>query len=142
MRLSRPLLNLSLDGALLLAFAALGIVSVILQFVFPPGVTARGWTLWGLSHTHWCSLQFAILCVLALGIAVHVILHWTWVCAVIVRQILRKSDLPDDGVRTLCGVGLLITLLVSCALVTGAAIVSIEMPGSFVPEDEYPLKEN
>ncbi len=141
-RLSKPVLNLTLDGALLLAFIALGIVSVILQFVFPPGVAARGWMLWGLNHTRWSSLQFAILCVLALGIAVHVMLHWTWVCGVIVRQVLRKCDLPDDGIRTLCGVGLLITLLFSGAVVTGAAILSIEMPLSSIPEDELPKKEN
>lgn len=141
-RFSRPLVNLALDGALLLVFIALGIVSVILQFVFPPGVAARGWMLWSLNHARWSSLQFAILCVLALGIAIHVMLHWTWVCGVIVRQILRKCDLPDDGIRTLCGVGLLIALLLTGAFVTGAAVLSIEMPVSAVPEDELPIKEN
>ena len=132
-RLSRPVVNLVLDSGLLLVFVTLLIVSVILQFVFPPGIAARGWVLWGLNHSRWSSLQFFILCVFSLGIVVHVMLHWTWVCGVIVRQLLKGNTLPDDGIRTLAGVGLLIAMLLSGAFVTGAAILSIETPDDLIP---------
>lgn len=88
------------------------------------------------------SLQFAILCALALGITLHIMLHWTWVCGVIARQLFKKCDFPDDGVRTLCGVGLLITLLLTGAFVTGAAILSIEVPERSGPMDEFTSREN
>lgn len=127
-RLSRPVVNLLLDGGLMLTFALLVLVSVVLQFVFPPGIAARGWLLWSLNHSQWCDLQFGILCVLILEIVVHVMLHWTWVCGVVVRQLMKKSELPDDGIRTLSGVGLLIGLLMIGAGVTGAAMLSIRMP--------------
>ena len=48
-RVSRALVNFALDMVLLLLFVALSIVSVIVQFVFPPGVSAKGWHLWGLN---------------------------------------------------------------------------------------------
>ncbi len=120
----------------MLNFVALAITSGILQFVFPPGVAARGWMLWGLNHSRWSSLQFVMLSVLGLGIVVHVMLHWTWVCGVVVRQVFRKNDLPDDGIRTLCGVGLLIGLLLLGAFVTGAATLSIHTPEGSMSEEE------
>ncbi len=127
-RFSRTLINFWLDTILMLAFVALSIIAVIVQFVFPPGVAAKGWLLWGMNYGQWCSLQFAVLCILGFGVVVHVMLHWTWVCGVVVRKLLRRRDLPDDGIRTIYGVGLLITLLLAAATVIGIAMLTIQMP--------------
>ena len=127
-RISRTLINLWLDTILMLAFVTLAIIAVIVQFVFPPGVAAKGWLLWGMNYAQWCSLQFAVLCILGFGVIVHVMLHWTWVCGVVVRKLLHRRDLPDDGIRTVYGVGLLITLLLAAATVVGIAMLTIEMP--------------
>ncbi len=126
--LSRTMVNFLLDAALMLLFVALFIVAVIVQFVFPPSVSAKGWHLWGLNFSQWCSLQFSLLCVLGLGIVVHVMLHWTWVCSVMARQILGQKEVPDNGLRTVGGVALLIGLLLTGAIVTGMAMISIQMP--------------
>ena len=127
-RVSRTLVNFWLDSLLLLVFALHSIAAVIVQFVFPPGVAAKGWTLWSMNYGQWCSLQFFFLSVLAFGILVHVMLHWSWVCGVIARKLLHQRDLPDDGIRTVYGVGLLILLLLSGATVVGIAMMSIKMP--------------
>ena len=127
-RISRTLINFWLDTILMLAFVTLAVTAVIVQFVFPPGVAAKGWLLWGMNYGQWCSLQFAVLCILGFGVVVHVMLHWTWVCGVVVRKLLRRRDLPDDGIRTVYGVGLLITLLLAAAIVIGIAMLTIEMP--------------
>lgn len=128
-RLSRTTVNFWLDTALLVVFVSLGVTAVIVQFVFPPGVAARGWTLWGMSYGRWTALQFGELCLLGVGILVHVMLHWTWVCSVITRRILKMRDLPDDGIRTVYGVGFLILLLLTSAAVVAAAMFSIRDPG-------------
>ena len=112
----------------MLAFVVLSIVSVITQFVFPPGVAAKGWSLWSMNYGQWCSVQFFFLSALAFGILVHVMLHWSWVCGVIARKLLHQRDLPDDGIRTVYGVGLLILLLLSGAAIVGIAMMSIKMP--------------
>lgn len=127
-RWSMTIVNFWLDASLMLVLVALGIVSVIIQFVFPPGISAKGWTLWSLDHTQWTSLQFGLLSVLAVGALVHVMLHWTWVCGVISRRILGSNELPDDGIRTVYGVGLLIILLMTSAIAVGIATLTIEMP--------------
>ena len=127
-RYSRTLVNFWLDTVLMLTFVTLAIVAVIVQFVFPPGVAANGWLLWGMNYGQWCSLQFAILCVLGFGVIVHVMLHWTWVCGVVVRKLLHRKQLPADGIRTVYGVGLLITLLLAAATVVGVAMLTIQMP--------------
>lgn len=127
-RVSGTLVNLLLDAMLLLVFTALTLVAVIVQFVFPPGVAAKGWVLWNMNFGQWCSLQFALLSVFGFGILVHVMLHWTWVCSVVNRKILHRQDLPDDGIRTLYGVGLLIILLLTGAVVVGFATLTIRMP--------------
>lgn len=127
-RVSRTLVNFWLDSLLLLIFALHSIAAVIVQFVFPPGVAAKGWTLWSMNYGQWCSVQFFFLSMLAFGILVHVMLHWSWVCGVIARKLLHQRDLPDDGIRTVYGVGLLILLLLSGATVVGIAMMSIKMP--------------
>jgi hypothetical protein len=127
-RVSRALVNFALDMLLLLLFVALSIVSVIVQFVFPPGVSAKGWHLWGLNFGQWCGLQFGLLSVLGFGIVVHVMLHWTWICSVLARQILGQRDVPDNGLRTVYGVALLIGLLMTGAILIGLAMISIQMP--------------
>jgi hypothetical protein len=101
---------------------------VIVQFVFPPGVAAKGWSLWSMNYGQWCSVQFFFLSVLAFGIVVHVMLHWSWVCGVIARRLFHLRELPDDGIRTVYGVGLLIVLLLSGAAIVGIAMMSIKMP--------------
>jgi len=127
-RISRTLINFWLDTILMLTFVALSITAVIVQFVFPPGVAAKGWLLWGMNYGQWCSLQFAMLCVLGFGVVIHVMLHWTWVCGVVVRKLLHRKELPDDGIQTVYGVGLLITLLMAAATVIGFAMLTIQMP--------------
>lgn len=127
-RFSRTVVNFWLDTVLMFSFVSLSITAVIVQFVFPPGVTARGWMLWGMPYGQWCSLQFTLLAVLGFGIVVHVMLHWTWVCSVVTRKILRRHELPDDGIQTVYGVGLLIILLLTGATLVGLAMLTIRMP--------------
>jgi hypothetical protein len=125
---SKTLINFWLDAVLMLAFAALSIVSVITQFVFPPGVNAKGWMLWGMNLNQWNGLQFATLAVLGFGIVVHVMLHWTWVCSVVAKKLMKVKEIPDGGLQTVYGVGLLIGLLLTGAVIVGIAMMTIKMP--------------
>ena len=127
-RISRTLVNFWLDALLAVVFVKLSITAVIVQFVFPPGIAAKGATLWGLSYGQWCSLQFALIATLGLGVLVHVMLHWTWVCSVLAKRILKLSELPDDGIRTVYGVGFLIGLLMLGAISVGIAQWMIVIP--------------
>lgn len=127
-RFSRTLLNFWLDGLLGVVFAALCLTAVIVQFVFPAGIAARDWFLWGMSYGQWCSIQFALVAVLGLGVLVHIMLHWQWVCSVWTKRVLRRQQLPDDGIRTVYGVGLLICVLMFGAVVVGVAQWMIVRP--------------
>lgn len=127
-RISMTFVNFWLDAALLVAFVGLGIASVIVQFVFPPGIAARGWHLWGMTFGEWSSIQFGLLSVLAVGILVHIMFHWTWICGVIFKRLLKRGELPDDGIRTVIGVGLLIAILLTSSAVIGVATMSIQQP--------------
>ena len=90
-RIARTLINFWLDTLLMLVFVALSITAVIVQFVFPPGVAAKGWLLWGMNYGQWCGLQFTGLCILGFGVVVHVMLHWAWVCGVVVRKMMGST---------------------------------------------------
>ena len=127
-RISRTILNFWLDVLLAINFVTLCITAVIVQFVFPPGISARGVSLWGMSYGQWCSLQFSLLAILALAVLLHVMLHWTWVCSVLTKRILKKTTLPDEGIRTIYGVGLFICLLLLGAITIGAAQWMIVLP--------------
>jgi hypothetical protein len=127
--MSRTLLNFILDSLLLTAFAVLVWSAVVVRFVFPPGTSAAGWLLWGMSYDQWVTLQFAMVAILALGVLIHVMLHWTWVCGFIAARLGRgKKAKLDDGTQTLYGVGLLIVIFNLLGLAIAAAALSIQPP--------------
>lgn len=126
-KLSRTIVNFWLDCLLLVLFLTLSWSSVVLQFVFPPGVQADGWYLWGRDYGWWRQLQFGVLCALALAVLVHVMLHWSWVCGVVSSRVAGTKS-RDDGSRTLWGVGLLILVINVVGLAVAVAALTIERP--------------
>ena len=127
--MSRTTINFLLDAALLATFSALVFSAVIVRFIFPPGPDAKGWVLWSLSYDQWATVQFAMVAVLALGILLHVMLHWSWVCGVIATRLARdKKAKLDEGNQTLYGVGLLIAIFNLLGLVIALAALTVQAP--------------
>ena len=123
---TRTTINFLLDATLLLVFAALMWCSAVVRFVFPPGPESRGWLLWGYDYDSWAGLQFGIVCTLALGVLLHVMLHWSWVCGVVSSRLRKdKKGKVDDGVQTVYGVALLIVVFNIVGLGIAAAALSI-----------------
>ncbi|MGP0066061.1 MAG: DUF4405 domain-containing protein [Isosphaeraceae bacterium] len=127
-RISLSVINFWLDALLLVVLAVLGWVSATLQVVFPAPTVADGWTLWGLAYDQWRDIQFGVLCVFAIGVLVHLMLHWNWICSVIATQIVRSRTRPDEGMQTIYGVITLIFLLHVIAFGVGAAMFCIHRP--------------
>ncbi|MBX3433824.1 MAG: DUF4405 domain-containing protein [Pirellulales bacterium] len=134
-KFSKTDVNFVLDALLLAAFMVLCWASVVVRYVFPPGPKAEGWTLWGGDYLVWSDIQFGSLCVLAMGVLVHVMLHWSWVCGVVASRTSSKKKGAgkaanrDDGSRTLWGVGLLIVVFNIIGLGVAAAALTITGPG-------------
>ena len=127
--MSRSFINFLLDTSLLVAFSVLVWSAVIVRFVFPPGPDAKGWFLWGFGYDQWATLQFALVALLALGILIHVMLHWSWVCGFLAARLTRdKKAKVDDGTQTLYGVGLLIVIFNLLGLTIAAAALTIQGP--------------
>ncbi len=130
--MSRTLLNFWLDLFLLTLFLTTIWTTFVIRFVFPPGTLAGGWRLWGASFDHWLEFQFWSLCLFAMAVLVHVMLHWTWVCGVITGRFLRdasgKKRQWNDGQRTLFGVGLMVVLLNILGLGFAAAMLMVQTP--------------
>lgn len=126
--MSRAVVNLLLDAVLLVATLALVCTSCLLHLVFPHATRASGWVLWGLDYDDWAQVQFSLLGVLVLGILVHLMLHWTWVCGIISARLLRRLGKPDDGVQTLYGVTTLLAVIVLTSGLLLAAHLSIHPP--------------
>jgi hypothetical protein len=123
-------INLVLDAVLLVVFMALCFAAVVVRFVFPPGPGAKGWTLWGFDYDAWGGVQFGLVATLALGILVHVMLHWSWVCNMVASRFVKtRQGRVDDGLQTIYGVGLLIVLLAAVGGALAAAVLTIRGPG-------------
>lgn len=113
--MSKSTLNFILDAALLVAFVVLLGTQILMHGVFPAASESQGWALWGLNYDRWSRVSFISLAVFALGILVHVMLHWTWVCGFITARLSRwakRAISLKDGERTLIGVGLLTGVIV------------------------------
>jgi hypothetical protein len=127
-RLSVSVINIWIDALILVFLTALGWISAMLQFTFPAPTAADGWTLWGLNYDQWRDLQFGSLCLFALGILVHVMMHWNWVCSVIATQILQVRQRSDEGMQTIYGVATLIFLLHLIAAGVVVAMICVRRP--------------
>lgn len=131
--MSRTTVNFWLDILLLLLFITLLGVSVITQFLFPPGTNAAGWTLWGAGYDRWCEWQFGVLVAMSLAILIHVMLHWTWVCGVVAAMSAhrtgKKKSQWDNGTKTIVGVAVIIVILNVVGGILAAAAVMIQRPG-------------
>ncbi len=127
-RLSVSVINFWIDALLLVILTVLGWVSATLQVVFRTPTASAGWSLWGLGYDQWRDLQFGLLCFFALGVLVHIMMHWNWVCSVIATQIVRSRSRPDEGMQTIYGVIVLIMLLHLIAIGVGAAMFCVHRP--------------
>jgi hypothetical protein len=129
MFMSRTVVNFLLDTVLLTIVVALLFTSAVLRFVFPAPTIARGWRLWGHGYDAWANFQFILLTVVALTVLLHVMLHWSWVCGVIVTKLLRNGERkqkPDEGVQTLWGVGMLIAVVTILGFFVALANLMVE----------------
>jgi len=84
--------------------------------------------LWGLDYDAWSGIQFGLLAALAVGILVHVMLHWSWVCNVVAASLGSRKGRVDEGLQTIYGVGLLIVLLNVIGIAVAAAVLTIRGP--------------
>ncbi len=129
--LSKTAVNFLVDMGCLLFLLCTLLASAIVQFVFPRGTAAVGWTLWGLGYDAWCVIQFVCLSAFTLMILIHLILHWTWICAFVVTRVGKKSGRDaklSDGVKTLWGVSFLVAVLTLLGALLAAAYFSV-VPG-------------
>jgi hypothetical protein len=87
MAMKRRNLHLAIDAASLLVLLALVLSGIVLHSLLPPGSGGRGGggglSLWGASRHEWGELHFWFALAAVALMAVHVVLHWTWVCAAV-----------------------------------------------------------
>lgn len=103
-------INFWLDVVLLILFMVQAWMFAVLNVVFPRGAGAD-WKIWGASPVIWSETLFQVFCVFAVGIVVHVMLHWDWIIGVVSTKYLRRKSGKDDGSHTLLGVGLIVLLV-------------------------------
>lgn len=106
----------------MLGLAATGIV---LHFVLPPG-TGKSRVLWGLARHEWGDVHFWMAIAMAVGVLLHVALHWAWV--VLTCSNLHKSDkpyVPERRTRVVAGILAVITVVALIAGFWWAAVDSV-----------------
>lgn len=124
--ISRTMLNFLIDTLLLLSAVAMGWVTVMLMVVFPIPTRTEGWKLWGMDYNQWRQVHFGCFVLASLLALEHLVLHWKWVCGVIVTKILKLNKRPDEGIQAVYGVGAFIgTLLLMGALVLVAKLMVV-----------------
>jgi hypothetical protein len=130
-RISKTIVNFVLDTLLLVLVITLLFMAAVLRFVFPAPTLSAGWTLWGYGYDAWSNFEFVLVAVFGLAILLHVMLHWAWVCGVLVSKVLRRAgpnQMLDEGQQTLLGVGLLIVVVNILGGLIGLAYLTIQSP--------------
>lgn len=129
--MSRTAINFIVDVILLLITLSTIFATAVLRFVFPAPSNSNGWTLWGSDYDSWANFQFVLMALVAGAVLIHLMLHWSWVCGVVITKILRRPARQaklDDGIQTLWGVGMLIVVLNVLAALVGLAYLMVQPP--------------
>ena len=121
------MINFWLDCVLLVLFMIQAWMFAVLHIVFPRGASSH-WTIWGATPLDWSEALMTTFCLFAVGIVIHVMLHWAWICGVVATKVLHRKPGKDDGSHTLIGVGLIVFLV--HLLFFGILITKMGMVGS------------
>ncbi len=125
---SRTMLNFVVDASLLFAAMSMTWVSVMLMVVFPVPTRTEGWTLLGMDFNQWRQIQFGLLMVTTLLALEHLVLHWKWVCGVIVTKILKLKNRPDEAIQAVYGVAAFIGVLMMMGALIVVAMLIVQKP--------------
>lgn len=125
--MQRPSVNYLIDLLTLLVMLAIACTGLIMRFVLPPGSGGKGLLLWGLGRHDWGSVHFWTTVAAAVLIAVHLWLHWTWVCTVTARMLHPRARVqpPTPAARRRMGAAFLAgvaVLLVGFTFLARAAV--------------------
>jgi len=109
--MNRNWLNFLVDAAT--AVVTLGLVwtGLLIYFVMPPGTGRGKLTLLGWDRHAWGEAHFWVAMVVLALVAVHVVLHWRWVCTMAGRLCSRSSGGPSAMRRQVAGVALVLVLV-------------------------------
>lgn len=134
--MTKTTINFLLDLILAIVFLTTMTIAAIGRFVFPPGPQGHGWLLLGVDAAAWMRIQFGFLFVFGVLALVHVMLHWSWVCGVVLHRVSQwrgKKVVLNDSTQTLIGVAILVGILHVIGGVVLAAMLLIEEPGTVTP---------
>lgn len=104
------IINFWLDVLLLVLFMVQAWMFAVLHAVFPRGAGPE-WKVWGATPLDWAETLFVTFCVFSVGIVLHVMFHWAWICGVVATRIFNRKPGKDDGSHTLIGVGFIVILV-------------------------------
>ncbi len=96
--MKRRNLHLAIDAATLVAMLCLVWTGIVVRYFLPPGTGGRGGggrlTLWGASRHEWGDLHFWLAVAVVTLVAVHVVLHWSWICATTRNLVVTRGRPP------------------------------------------------
>lgn len=86
----RPTVNLLIDGIALLLMMCMAATGLVMKVVLPPG--SGGASVWSMTRHDWGDAHFWLAAGFVLLLAVHLALHWTWVCGTLRNLSGRRVD--------------------------------------------------
>ncbi|GJM26749.1 MAG: hypothetical protein DHS20C16_31640 [Phycisphaerae bacterium] len=129
--MTRPAFHFLVDVFLFIAFVAHLWAATLVQFIFPKGTEAGGWSVWRLDYNAWSLVSFGSLMLFTLLTLLHLILQWRWVCNFIVSRWAKRTGRKiemHDGIKTIYGVGTLIGVLTLIGLLLAIAEIQVVGP--------------
>ena len=104
----KKILNIWVDSLAYIGFVLLSTTGVLMYYILPPG-SGHHKTIWGWDRHTWGDIHFWTAVVFFAALALHLVLHWNWIIAVL------KGKPKETGSRwrfLLGSVGLLSVLLI------------------------------
>ncbi len=116
--MNRTKTNFAIDTALFFAFVLLVSTGLLMRYVLPEG-TGRFGTLFGLTRHDWGAVHFWIALAMMTIVAVHLLMHWRWIVAVV------KGCRKDSAVRARTAAGVAVIALAG-AVIAAPFVVPVE----------------
>jgi Domain of unknown function (DUF4405) len=115
--MNRSGLNFIIDVVAFAGFVVLTTTGVLMRYILPPG-SGHYSVIWSLDRHEWGGLHFWIAVVFFLILALHLVLHWRWIAAVLTGR-------PREGSGFRAGLGI-VGLITVVALAVAPLLAPVE----------------
>lgn len=90
--MKRSTINFIIDTIAFVCFMFLTSTGILIRYILPKG-NGSYLTIWGMDRHEWGGIHFWVAIIFLAMILIHIMLHWSWIIAIIKGKVEKRADI-------------------------------------------------